>query len=876
MMNDDHVSVSGQKTAKATNEEIQELIRARIANLRPKLLGLSRRNPLISTKFSPRSNSYIRVVDELPDVLWFRLDTEQKMRFLPLPRLEEDPRDEQTTEFQDALANARLTDKAYLVAMDEIDPYGETALEQNQRLERELRDRVRELLEMPRRQTSKDVSLSQHARNNGISADYELPKPIEEHGDGRHIDDDIQTLLLPNDLERKLNGLNTKCQIWIQETGINVLHSAFGFLEWTEPNGRNSSFAPLVLAAVGIEKRKTREGPEFWVGRNGSEAETNMVLAEKLRLDFGIDLPNYGGGSIEEYLAEVAEASPKPLNWKVRRQVAFGVFPSARMAMYYDLDTNENSFEQHEVVGKLLGGSTMSGSVPFFAEEHEERPEFEAKVPYLVLDADSSQFSAMVDVADGQNLALEGPPGTGKSQTIVNIIAAAIADEKKVLFVAEKTAALNVVKSRLEAVRLGEFILPLQAERSTRERVIASVRDRMEMTATQFEKDYDRKVEVLRKIRSELAAYIDVISNNFGQTGFTIHDIIGKSIATNHMLLGKPKPLLSPELHDVVTYDQARISSLRDLGAAAERAWRTANAAKSYWRGHKILRSDRFSVDRACDLAETAANAYKTAEETRQALAALTVHPGIALADLRLLKEVLRALPSPASINVDLIGRICREDQLKTVLNFLERCKRFQTVQEKLSQTFTDPADQHWPGRLRAITRLCEDCGFDTLDTESPRSKLLEQAAFVVRQKNGYAKLQQFIEILPEAQSFGIPDLIKARKLVFETPREILALRNETTAEPAAAVIVAKAGNQGRDLRRRRDELERILVTTKEISIGDLAAHHSAILGFGPLSLFSSQTSGCQASLPVNISRWVVQEGGRCQEYSCVDRMEGI
>ena len=840
MNEEDRLSVSDQKSAEASNEEIQELIRARIENLRPKLLDLTRRNPLISTKFSPRSNSYIRVVDELPDVLWFRLDNEQKMRFLPLPRLEEDPRDEQTTEFQDALANARLTDEAYLVAMDEIDPYGENALEQNQRLERELRDRVRELLELLPRQTSTDVSLSQHARNNGISPSYELPEPIEEHGDGRHIDDDIQTLLLPNDLERKLNGLNTKCRTWIQETGINVLHSAFGFLEWTEPNGRDSSFAPLVLASVDIEKRKTREGPEFWVGRTGDEAETNMVLAEKLRLDFGIDLPKYEGGSIEEYLAEVAEASPKSLNWKVRRQVAFGVFPSARMAMYYDLDTNQNTFEQHEVVSKLLGGSTMSGSVPF-ADEHEvDRPEIEAKVPCLVLDADSSQFSAMVDVADGKNLAVEGPPGTGKSQTIVNTIAAAIADGKKVLFIAEKMVALDIVKSRLEAVGLGEFILPLQAGRSTRERVIASVRDRLEMTATQSAKHYDRKVEVFKQIRSDLAAYIDVISIHFGQTGFTIHDIIGKSIATNHMLLGKPKPLLSPELHDVVTYDQTRIISLRDLGAAMEGAWRTANAAKSHWRGHKILHIDRFSVDRICDLAETAANAYKTAVETRQALAALTVHPEIAPAELRSLEAVLGALPSAASINVDLIGRICREDKLKTVMSFLERCKRFQTVQQELSQIFTDAANQHWPSRLRAITKLCEDCGFDTLDTESLRSKLLEQAEFLVQQQQGYSKLKQFTEILPKAQSFGIPELIKARKLVSETPREILALRNETTAEPAAAVIMAQAGHQGRDLRRRRDELESILSTTTEISIGDLTAHLSAILGVGPLSLFSS------------------------------------
>jgi hypothetical protein len=440
------------------NKEIQELIQARIENLRPKLLDLSRRNPLISTRFSPRSNSHIRVVDELPDVLSFNLGNQQKMRFVPLPPLEEDPRDEQTRNFQNALANARLTDETYIAAVDEIDPFSEKALEQNRQLERELRDRVRETLEMLPRQTKNDVSLPQHAKNNGISPSYELPMPTEEHEDGRHTDTDIQTLLLPDDLERKMNALMTKCRTWVQETGINVLHAAFGFLEWTEPNGKESSLAPLVLTAVEIQKEKTREGPEFWVEGSGDEAEINLVLAEKLRLDFGIDMSKFEGGSIEEYLKEIAELSPKSLQWKVRRQVAFGVFPSARMAMYHDLDTSQSSFGQNEVISKLFGGSATGESAPFANEYEVDHPDVEKKVPCLVLDADSSQFSAMVDIADGRNLAVEGPPGTGKSQTIVNTIAAALANGKKVLFVAEKLAALDVVKSRLEAIGLGEFM----------------------------------------------------------------------------------------------------------------------------------------------------------------------------------------------------------------------------------------------------------------------------------------------------------------------------------------------------------------------------------------------------------------------------------
>src|SRR5258708_33585260 len=103
-----------------TPEGLDDLIRSRIENLRPKLLDLSRRNPLISTRLSPRSNSLVRVVDELPDVIASYLAGEQRMRLGPLPPLENDPPAEQSRAFQDALFNARLTDEAYITDIQEL------------------------------------------------------------------------------------------------------------------------------------------------------------------------------------------------------------------------------------------------------------------------------------------------------------------------------------------------------------------------------------------------------------------------------------------------------------------------------------------------------------------------------------------------------------------------------------------------------------------------------------------------------------------------------------------------------------------------------------------------------------------------------------
>ena len=224
----------------------------------------------------------------------------------------------------------------------------------------------------------------------------------------------------------------------------------------------------------------------------------NAVLAEKLRADFGIELPAFDGASVEGYMSDVGLLAPKNVSWRVRRQIAIGVFPLARMAMYKDLDTRQLAFPQSDIVQSLPPAAEQSARLRSPMSTKSIFPRSRARCPASSW-TPISQFSTLVDVAVGKNVAVEGPPGTGKSQTIVNAIASALADGKKVLFVAEKLAALNVVKSRLEAVGLGEFLLPLQAERSTREQVISSIRDRLEMRDRRAVRDYDEKLRRFRR-----------------------------------------------------------------------------------------------------------------------------------------------------------------------------------------------------------------------------------------------------------------------------------------------------------------------------------------------------------------------------------------
>lgn len=210
-----------------------------------------------------------------------------------------------------------------------------------------------------------EVNLVHHAKINGITPSYELPKPDAEHADGRHTDDDIQTLLLPDDLERKLNAIVSKCRTWVQETGMNVLHVAYGFLEWSDGIQSETSFAPLILGEAQIEKRRTSQGVEFSIIGTGEDSSINAVLLEMLRLNFGVELPPFTGASVEKYLSEVAELSPKNMTWRVRRQVVIGVFPSARMAMYYDLDSKQPDFPKSEIIHALWAAPIYGCSVAF-------------------------------------------------------------------------------------------------------------------------------------------------------------------------------------------------------------------------------------------------------------------------------------------------------------------------------------------------------------------------------------------------------------------------------------------------------------------------------------------------------------------------------
>lgn len=517
-----------------------EFVKECIERYRAKLLDTSRRNSLISFNHSERSRQHVRLIDELPDFLYSEFLDGKKLTFLALPEEDQIPPDEKTPEFMRHLEQAKLTDEKYIEAIDSVDEDEEGALDKIKQIERELRNKIREELKLSVWKEQKSLTNAEVAKKHHLDPSYEMPEPTPENQEDaeRHADKFIQTLLKPEEMNRKLSGLTSYVRADIEESGVNTLYAAFGFLEWYESsNSDKKSISPLLLLQLEIEKKQSREGYTYRVEATGEEPEINLSLSERLRNDFGIELPEFNGeDGPEDYMRKVDELIqeakvPKKEKWKIRRFITIGRFRFARLVMFHDLSAKkwpgETDVSTNEIVQSLFAGSESEPRGDHAEDYDIDTSEVEEVVPLLITSADASQHSALVDVMKGNNMAIKGPPGTGKSQTITNIIANALAADKSVLFLAEKMAALNVVHERLSNANLGPYCLELHSTKAKKTEVLKSIEERLKLHSTRGNGSYlTSKMQDFKRHRDHITEYINALNSGFGRQNKPIHDYL--------------------------------------------------------------------------------------------------------------------------------------------------------------------------------------------------------------------------------------------------------------------------------------------------------------------------------------------------------------
>jgi hypothetical protein len=313
-------------------------------------------------------------------------------------------------------------------------------------------------------------------------------------------------------------------------------------LRWYESNDSDiPNFAPLLLLPVQLSKRLQGRRAVYSLKAVAETPEINLSLRELMLRnspDVSRHLPDFDDETdgLESYFDKVCNAIEGLNRWRIDRYLTLGHFAFGRLAMYEDL-ASENWQEppiNHPLVESLLRGSDAEGNSDlFFASDYDLDDEtIENAAPILINDADASQHSAVVDVMNGKNIVVEGPPGTGKSQTITNIIANALYANQSVLFLADKLAALEVVKDRLDAAGLGHFCLELHSDKAHPKPIIESLKQRYQLIQhAAAEPNWRQELQRVRNARARVRDYLSALHKRADDDENTPFRLIWSTIA---------------------------------------------------------------------------------------------------------------------------------------------------------------------------------------------------------------------------------------------------------------------------------------------------------------------------------------------------------
>lgn len=439
-----------------------------------------------------------------------------------------------------------------------------------------------------------------------VIADLALPEDdeVDERGiAGRHSDTRLQTRFTPEGLQKRLLDLYFDARTLEDEQGVNVLYLALGALRWVDPNdAKNIRRAPLLLIPVSLERGAA--GERFRLRTRPEDFATNLSLENFLNRIHGIRLPEFevtDEFDLAGYFAQVGSAVEVKEGWGVEPDViVLGFFSFAKFMMYRDLDPQTWPISSPIGGQPLLKGLLSDGfeaSEGLIPDDAPIDPIIAPADMLHILDSDSSQTAAVHEVRHGRNLVIQGPPGTGKSQTIANLIAAAVADNKTVLFVAEKMAALEVVKRRLDAQGVGAACLELHSHKANKRAVLEDIRRTWENGAPRT-MDAGSLNARLGEIRSELNDHADRMHRPHPVAGLTPYQVIGELV---RLRAAGEKPndvsLETPESWNQDGYD-ARHKVLREL---AERVQDIGQPSLHLWHGVRLASITPLAVERLTD-----------------------------------------------------------------------------------------------------------------------------------------------------------------------------------------------------------------------------------------------------------------------------------
>jgi len=424
------------------------------------------------------------------------------------------------------------------------------------------------------------------------------------------------------ELSRRAVDIYRKTQTALQEGGSNTLYLALGFLLWKRKEKDERRFrAPLILLPVTLERKSVRSGIKML--SHDDEPRFNTTLLEMLRKDFQIDLRGLDGALPEDHSGidvngiwnTVRKAIKDAPGFEVVEEVVLGHFSFAKYLMWKDLVDRTDVLRKNAIVKHLI--DTPRDPYPSdisFVDGNELDQLYKPSDLLAPLPADSSQMAAIATADRGKDFIIIGPPGTGKSQTISNLIANMLGKGKTVLFVSEKTAALEVVSRRLKEIGLSRFCMELHSNKARKADVLAQLRNAWEFQQTTDSKPWEKEAKRLRGLRDKLNLVVNRLHMK-RKNGMTAHHAIGIKVRDEELAAHVSLHWPSSDQHDDTQLEAIRsaVEKLRIQVAAVGEVSKSPFhlVAKGdwspQWEGQVVERAGRLSatasrVKNACEL----------------------------------------------------------------------------------------------------------------------------------------------------------------------------------------------------------------------------------------------------------------------------------
>jgi very-short-patch-repair endonuclease len=796
----------------APNSDFKGLVLETIEKLRAKLLDLTMANRLLNFKPSEKAKSHVRIIEEIPEALFEMLEGGKELEFAWIEDPDLEPADERTSEFSDAVKTAKASEPVYL---EQLEKLGKRASRrQLATVDRGLRDRVRLSLGLPPRLKP---SVVDRARELGFDPNYDLATD-SEHRSRAHVDSRIQTLLYREAMEAKLSAIRETDKTLLDDAGVNALYAVFGAVEWYESADSDAAiFAPVLFVPVEIRRVLDEGVYRYVLAARDDDIEINQAFGQLIKETHSIELPPWNPEStLSTYFLDVERVLASQRRWRLRRWVTVGLFTFAKMAMYRDLETKRWSeaggLESHSVLNDLLAGTEAVSEVTLAPDYEIDSPAMAQKNQTLVTDADSSQHSALIDVSEGKSLVIQGPPGTGKSQTITNIIAAAMNEGKRVLFVAEKMAALKVVKDRLDSFGLGAFCLEVHSNKTRKTAVLKSLEERLNLSGSPLDgRQLRQTLESFDQTRSELIHYANKMKEDVGETGLTVHEVLrGNCIRTP---LGESLP---PGLRKARTVEPTQVSDAtrselkdlaNDLQSAASNVNRWGGLMNHPWRG---VENDSLDVFQAEELLSELTSWDRSLGLLEDEIAAANKGTKWGIENTpksaeRFIIDVLAIPVVPSTVHDALIRIGATDKGLVQLKGTLEDIKKLGFLSEELMRVFKnrESLENAKVTEVQSATAVGHELHLEEVTVGNIAALSAERSITAKQLEDAQSVLRLFSEHFGvKSPTVGdVGSMMTAIALLSELPTNLLGLRDESLVADGSLKTLERGSKQAENIR---------------------------------------------------------------------------